>query len=91
MTVEEMERELIKLDEESRSRIYYFLMDLMDDTFEIDMPQKEIEAAWDRECERRIAELDNGTAKTYPADEVHAYARAKAAEKALLYARELTV
>lgn len=33
------------------------------------------EAAWDREIERRVAEVEAGTAKLIPAEEVHAEAR----------------
>lgn len=35
----------------------------------------EIEAAWGVELQRRIAEIDNGTAKLVPADEVFAEIR----------------
>lgn len=33
------------------------------------------EAAWDREIERRVAEVEAGTAKLIPAEDVHAEAR----------------
>lgn len=33
------------------------------------------EAAWDREIERRVAEVEAGTAKLIPAADVHAEAR----------------
>jgi putative addiction module component (TIGR02574 family) len=36
---------------------------------------EEVEAAWDEEIRRRIAEIDNGTAKLIPADEVFAEVR----------------
>ncbi len=35
----------------------------------------EIEAAWDEEIRRRIVEIENGTAKLIPADEVFAEIR----------------
>jgi putative addiction module component (TIGR02574 family) len=35
----------------------------------------EIEAAWDEEIRRRITEIDSGTAKLIPADEVFAEIR----------------
>jgi putative addiction module component (TIGR02574 family) len=35
----------------------------------------EIEAAWDEEIRRRVAELEAGTAKTIPAEQVFAEAR----------------
>jgi putative addiction module component (TIGR02574 family) len=35
----------------------------------------EVEAAWDVEIQRRLAEIDRGTAKLIPADEVFAEVR----------------
>jgi putative addiction module component (TIGR02574 family) len=35
----------------------------------------EVEAAWDVEIQRRLAEIDNGTAKLIPAEEVFAEVR----------------
>lgn len=35
----------------------------------------EIQAAWDREIEARVAAYERGESKTYPADEVFAEAR----------------
>ncbi len=35
----------------------------------------EVEAAWDHEIARRVAEIEAGTAKLIPAEEVHAKAR----------------
>lgn len=35
----------------------------------------EVEAAWDEEIRRRVAELEAGTAKTIPAEQVFAEAR----------------
>ena len=35
----------------------------------------EVEAAWDREIERRVSEVEAGTAKLIPAEDVHAEAR----------------
>ena len=34
-----------------------------------------MEAAWDEEIKRRVAEIDNGTAKLIPAEEVFAEVR----------------
>jgi putative addiction module component (TIGR02574 family) len=36
----------------------------------------EVEAAWDEEIARRVASVENGTAKLVSAEEVHARARA---------------
>lgn len=35
----------------------------------------EVESAWDEEIKRRIGEIDNGTARLIPAEEVFAEAR----------------
>jgi hypothetical protein len=88
MTVEEMQRELIRLDAESRSEIYYFLMDLMDDDKVFD--EEEYDRLWAEECKRRCDEIDKGIAKLIPADEVRAYARSKVAGRVLTHAGEPT-
>ncbi len=41
------------------------------------MPVEEWEAAWAKECERRLAELDRGEMELIDADEVHAALEAK--------------
>jgi putative addiction module component (TIGR02574 family) len=38
-------------------------------------PDTEVEAAWDREIERRVADVEAGTAKLIPAEDVHEEAR----------------
>lgn len=37
--------------------------------------EAEVDAAWDEEIKRRLAEIDNGSAKLIPADEVFAEVR----------------
>jgi putative addiction module component (TIGR02574 family) len=37
-----------------------------------DLPQEEIDAAWDAEIKRRIEDIDSGTAKTFSLEEVMA-------------------
>jgi putative addiction module component (TIGR02574 family) len=39
--------------------------------------EREIDEAWDKEVERRVAEIDAGTAKLIPGDEVIRELRAK--------------
>lgn len=41
----------------------------------VQAPDAEIDAAWDEEIQRRLAEIDNGTAKLIPAEEVFAELR----------------
>jgi hypothetical protein len=75
MTVEEMERELINLDAESRSRIYYFLMDLIDDDERFDeMTEEEYDRLWAEECKRRCEEFGRGESQSIPAEQVFAEA-----------------
>jgi L-rhamnose mutarotase len=75
MTVEEMQRELMKFDEESRSRICYFLMDIMDgDTRFDEMTEEEYDRYWTEECKRRIESFERGETKAIPAEEVFAEA-----------------
>jgi putative addiction module component (TIGR02574 family) len=38
-------------------------------------PDDEVEAAWDQEIRRRIADIDAGTAKLIPSEEVFAHVR----------------
>lgn len=38
-------------------------------------PDAEVDTAWDEEIKRRVAEIDSGTAKLIPADEVFAEIR----------------
>jgi uncharacterized membrane protein len=90
VTVEELKLEIEKLDQEERSNILYYLIDMTDSRGFDDASEEEIEAAWLDECKRRIAEIEAGTAKLVPADEVHARARVVAAERAIARARELT-
>jgi hypothetical protein len=91
MTVEEMERELIKLDEESRSRIYYFLIDLMDGNGTSDgLTEEEHDRLWAEECKRRCERFDKGETQSIPAAQVFAEARALLAERHLARYKELT-
>jgi hypothetical protein len=92
MTVEEMQRELMKFDEESRSEVLYFLINLVEDDEAgfAHISEEEYDRLWAEECKRRCDEIDKGTAKLIPADEVFARARARLAERYLERARELT-
>jgi hypothetical protein len=90
MTVEEMERELIKLDADGRSQVYYFLIDLMerDAAFE-EISEEDYDKLWATECRRRIESLDHKEVQAIPADEVFARARTRLAEHYLELAKEL--
>jgi hypothetical protein len=88
VTVEEMQRELIKLDAESRSEIYCFLMDLMEGDTGFD--EEEYDRLWAEECRRRCDEFDRGESRAIPAEQVFAEARALVVERRLACAKELT-
>lgn len=61
----ELWREAAELTEEERAS----LAGLLIESLEIE-PDADVEAAWSAEIERRVAELDAGTAKTIPWEDV---------------------
>ena len=68
--VEELSARAKTLSAEDRARLAEELLESLDQE-----PESEVEAAWDREIERRVAEVESGTAKLISAEEVHAEAR----------------
>lgn len=65
-TLELLQRAL-SLSDEERASLAYSLLD------SLDTPADEnVEAAWNREIARRIADLDSGKSKTVPREEVRA-------------------
>lgn len=67
--VEELSQKALSLSPEERVRLAEELLATVQ-TFDA-----EVEAAWDEEIKRRVAEIDNGTAKLIPAEEVFAELR----------------
>lgn len=67
--VEELSARAKSLPVEDRARLAEELLDSLHDGADADA-----EAAWDREIERRVAEIEAGTVKLVPAEEVHAQA-----------------
>jgi len=67
--VEELARKARALPPEDRVRL---AEELLATVQEVD---PEVEAAWDEEIRRRIAEIDSGKAKLIPAEEVFAEVR----------------
>lgn len=65
LTIDQLKAEALKLSPEERA-------DLADWLWVSATPRAEVEAAWDAEIARRIAEIDAGTAKLVPAEEVMA-------------------
>lgn len=68
-SVDELSRKARALPPEDRVRL---AEELLATVQEVDA---EVEQAWDQEIRRRIAEIDNGTAKLVPAEEVFAEVR----------------
>jgi putative addiction module component (TIGR02574 family) len=68
--VEELSARAKTLSAEDRAHLAEELLESLDQESE-----SEVEAAWDREIERRVAEVESGTVKLISAEEVHAEAR----------------
>ena len=69
---EALEAEVLKLAPEERSHLFERLVASLD-------TDAEIEAAWEREADRREAELESGTVVAIAGDEVFARHRARLA------------
>jgi putative addiction module component (TIGR02574 family) len=67
-TVEQLEAEMLDLPGEARERLVRCLILSLEDQ-PLDDPA-DVEAAWEEEIRRRIAEVDAGTAEVIPADVV---------------------
>ena len=67
--VDELSQKALELPAEERVRLAEKLLATV---HEVD---PEVEAAWDVEIQRRLAEIDSGTAKLIPAEEVFAEVR----------------
>jgi hypothetical protein len=72
MGVEELKEEVLRLSPEARAYLARELLASLDL-----LGEAEIERLWLDEAIRRDEELDKGTAKSYPADEVLVRARAR--------------
>ena len=69
-SVEELAAKAQELSPEDRARLAEDLLASLQDE-----PQSEVEAAWDREIERRVEQVRAGTARLIQAEDVHAEAR----------------
>ena len=72
MGVEELKAEALRLTPEARALLARELLASLDA-----LSEAEIEKLWIDEAIRRDEEMDSGTARAYPADEVLARARRK--------------
>ena len=68
--VEELSARSKALSAEDRARLVEELLDSLQGESDT-----EAESAWDREIERRVAEIESGAVKLISAEEVHAEAR----------------
>lgn len=68
--VEELSARAKTLSAEDRARLVEELLDSLQGESD-----PEAESAWDREIERRVAEIESGAVKLVSAEEVHAEAR----------------
>jgi hypothetical protein len=72
MTIDELRAVALQLNLEERAELASDLLGSLDD-----LSEPEIERLWIEEAMRRDAELDSGTARSIPADQVFADARAR--------------
>ena len=68
--VDELTARVKALPAQDRARIAEELLESLQETEDADA-----EAEWEREVERRVAEIDAGAVQLVPAEEVHAQAR----------------
>ena len=66
----ELEQQARALSPDDRARLAEVLLESLQET-----PLSEVEAAWNREIEERIAAYDRGEVQAYPAEDVFAEAR----------------
>jgi hypothetical protein len=72
MTIDELRTEVLRLNPEQRAELASELLVSLEDLSESD-----VERLWVDEALRRDAELDTGSARAIPADEVFSAARAR--------------
>jgi putative addiction module component (TIGR02574 family) len=66
----DIERDILELNQKERTELLRKLIDNLDAPGDANT-----EAAWLKESERRLGEIDRGTAQTFPADDVIKEAR----------------
>jgi hypothetical protein len=72
MTIDELRVVALQLSPEERAELASELLSSLDD-----LSEAEVERLWIEEAQRRDAQIDAGTAKLIPGDEVIAEARAR--------------
>jgi len=71
-TAERLKLELSQLSIRDRAELAAFLIQSLDEE-----PADDVEAAWDEELARRMAEIEGGNACSQPADQVLTHLREK--------------
>ena len=69
-TLKELEQQVHALPAEDRARLAEVLLESLQES-----PLADIEAAWEREIEERVAAYDRGELQTFAAEDVFAEAR----------------
>ena len=69
-TLKELEQQVHALSAEERARLAEVLLESLQES-----PLADIEAAWEREIEERVAAYDRGELQTFSAEDVFAEAR----------------
>jgi putative addiction module component (TIGR02574 family) len=72
VSLSELEQQARALSDDERARLAEVLLESLQET-----PLSEVEAAWNREIEERVAAYDRGEVQVYPAEDVFAEARRK--------------
>lgn len=70
MPVAEVRKHLMSLPFEQRTELAYEVLDGMAEEDLEEEDAAEVEAAWADEIKRRVDEIRNGTAETYPLEDV---------------------
>ena len=66
-SLQDLYREAAELSERDRAELAGMLIESLEEP-----PDEGVEAAWAEEIERRVREIDNGTVKTIPWEQVRA-------------------
>lgn len=75
LPVERIEVEALSLPVQDRAHLAHRLLESLDE--DVTETPAEVERAWEEEIQRRLAELEAGTAELIPAEQVFAELRAR--------------
>jgi len=69
LSIQEIEREIARLSVDDRTRLAAYILDSLEPA---DGTDSEVEAAWAREIEARVAAYERGEIESVPAEDVFA-------------------